>query len=118
MNYNFSNNQPIYLQIVRQLEREIISGARSPGDRVESVRELAIKIKVNPNTVQRALTELENKEISETERTKGRFVTKNKTKILKLRDKYFHQKTEEYLKEMKNLKIDKQEIINQIKENY
>ena len=49
MNYNFSNNQPIYLQIVRQLEREIISGARSPGDRVESVRELAIKIKVNPN---------------------------------------------------------------------
>ena len=118
MNYSFNNNSPIYLQIVEIIEREIISGARSPGEIVESVRELAAKLRVNPNTVQKALVELEEKGLVETERTSGRFVTKNENKLVKLREKYFKEKTENYLSEMKKIKIEQAKIIDFIKNNY
>ena len=88
MNSSFNNTKPIYLQIIEKIEIEIISGARSPGERIESVRELATKLKVNPNTIQRALSELETKKLVETERTNGRFVTKNEAKLKKLKEKY------------------------------
>ena len=110
MNYVFNNNQPIYLQIIEQLESEIISGARSPGERIESVRDLALKLRVNPNTVQRALSELEAEKLVETERTNGRYVTKNELKIKKLKEKYYKEKTKEYLNEMKKIGIEIIEI--------
>ena len=118
MNYNFNNNLPIYLQIVELIEREVISGARSPGERIESVRELAVKLRVNPNTVQRALVELEEKGLIETERTSGRFITKNENKIIKFKEKYFKEKTKNYLSEMKKINIEKKEIIEFIKNNF
>ena len=118
MNYNFNNSSPIYLQIVEIIEQEIISGARSPGERVESVRELAGKLRVNPNTAQRALVELEEKGLVETERTSGRFVTKKENKLTKLREKYFKEKTERYLEEMKKIKVEQKEIVDFIKNNF
>ena len=110
MNYSFNNTKPIYLQIIEKIEIEIISGARSPGERIESVRELAAKLKVNPNTIQRALSELETKKLVETERTNGRFVTKNEAKLKKLKEKYFKEKTKEYILEMEKIGIKITEI--------
>ncbi len=72
---SFENNVPIYLQLVERIRFQIISGALSPGERVLSVREWALLEKVNPNTMQKALSELEAMGLIQTERTNGKFVT-------------------------------------------
>ena len=73
MNFIFDNDRPIYIQLVEQLEIFIISGKISPGERLPSVRDLALKTRVNPNTMQKALTELENLKLIYTERTNYMF---------------------------------------------
>lgn len=75
MAYIFDNDRPIYIQLVEKLELEIVSGKLKPGERIASVRELALTTKVNPNTMQKALSELENRGLVYTERTNGKFVT-------------------------------------------
>lgn len=65
----FNNSVPIYLQIVSEIKKQIISGKLIPGERIPSVRELALTYKVNPNTMQKALIELEENGLIKTERT-------------------------------------------------
>ncbi len=77
MDWKFMDGMPIYTQIVDQLTASIASGAYKPGDRMPSVRDLATDAGVNPNTMQRALGELERRGILYTERTSGRFVTQD-----------------------------------------
>lgn len=115
MNFNFDNNRPIYIQLVEQLEMFIISGQISPGERLPSVRELALKTKVNPNTMQKALIELEDIGLIYTERTNGKFVTKDKKIIDSYREKYAKEKSLEYLSDMKNLRFSNEEIVNYLK---
>ena len=86
MNFKFDNNIPIYIQLVEYLKNYIISGKFSPGERLLSVRELALQSKVNPNTMQRALSELESLGLVYTERTSGRFVTTDKELINKYKE--------------------------------
>lgn len=83
----FNPAQPIYLQIADEFRRQILSGCRPPGSRVESVRELAQAMGVNPNTVQRALTELEREHLIRTERTAGRTVTADSFRIGLIRER-------------------------------
>lgn len=115
MEFRFDNNQPIYIQLVEQLRIYIISGKISPGDRLPSVRDLAIKAKVNPNTMQRALSELEDDKLISTERTNGKFVTTNVRLIQKFRDKSASIKTKTYLKQMAELGFNRDEIIKYLK---
>ena len=75
----------IYRQIIEYFELEIASGRLNAGDRIESIRALALFFKVNPNTVQKALNELERDGLIETDRTNGKFVTDKKDIIKKLR---------------------------------
>ena len=91
MKFDFDNNIPIYIQLVEQLKISIISGKLKSGDRLPSVRDLALQTKVNPNTMQKALVELENLKLIYTERTNGKFVT-NDQKII---DKYKKQYADE-----------------------
>ena len=77
MNYDFESDRPIYIQLVEKLRTQIVSGELKKGEKMQSVRELAINAKVNPNTMQRALAELENEGLLYTERTSGRYVTTN-----------------------------------------
>lgn len=72
---SFENNVPIYLQLVERIRFKIISGKLKPGERVLSVREWALLERVNPNTMQKALAELESMGLIQTERTNGKFVT-------------------------------------------
>ena len=83
----FDTGEPIYVQIAEKFRRQILSGRRSPGSRVESVRDLAQELGVNPNTVQRALTELERERLICTERTAGRTVTSDSFRIGLAREK-------------------------------
>lgn len=91
MEFNFDNDRPIYIQLVDSLKKYIISGKIKPGDRLPSVRDLALMIKVNPNTIQRALSELEDASLIYTERTNGKFVTCDKE--INPNNKIFDKKT-------------------------
>lgn len=111
----FNNSVPIYLQIISEIKKQIISGKLIPGERIPSVRELALTYKVNPNTMQKALIELEENGLIKTERTNGKFVTEDEKIINKIKNDYADNLTQNYLSEMISLGITKQEIKERIK---
>ena len=111
----FNNSVPIYLQIVSEIKKQIVSGKLIPGERIPSVRELALTYKVNPNTMQKALIELEENGLIKTERTNGKFVTEDENIINKIKNDYEDNLTQNYLSEMISLGINKQEIKERIK---
>lgn len=116
LNFNFDNERPIYIQIVEQLEVMIISGKLPPSSKLPSVRELAAKARVNPNTIQRALLELERKNLIYTERTNGKFVSKNLARLVDSREEYIKNRIAEFVIEMHTLGLDERELIRIIKE--
>ena len=116
MNFKFDNNIPIYIQLVEQLKIYIISGKILPGDRLPSVRDLALDSKVNPNTMQKALTELEEQKLIYTERTNGKYITEDKELIEKIRKEYADELTKKYLSNMESIGINKQQSIKYLKE--
>ena len=81
MTWSFTPDRPIYLQLQERLKLSIVSGKYPPGDKLPAVRDLALDAAVNPNTVQRALTELEREGLVFSQRTSGRFVTEDKDVI-------------------------------------
>lgn len=115
MNFNFSNDRPIYIQLLEQLQVFIVSGKIKTGEKLPSVRDLAFKSKVNPNTVQKALQELENIGLIYTERTNGKFVTKNQKLIDKYKEKFAYDTSAAYLKSMNELGYSKKETINYLR---
>lgn len=88
MTWKFDNDKPIYLQLVEELKLKIISNELSAGSKLPSVREFAAEAGVNPNTMQRALAELEGQQLVFTKRTSGRFVTEDDAYIQTLRQDY------------------------------
>lgn len=110
MNYNFDNNIPIYLQLVSLIKNDIIKGTLSPGEKLPSIRDLAITYKVNPNTVSKALSELENISLIYTERTNGKYVSSDISLINKYKEEYAASLTEEYINKMINLGYNKEEV--------
>lgn len=103
MHWVFSPDTPIYLQVVRQLEQMIASGMLAPGERLLSVREFASQANVNPNTMQKAFAELENRGIVYSRRTSGRFITDDPERISKLREELAEKEIAAFLGAMKRL---------------
>ena len=114
MEWNFRNDQPIYSQLTQRLTEAIVSGIYAPGEKLPSVRELALEAGVNPNTVQRALTELEREGLVFSQRTAGRFVTENENMIVNAKLRIADERVSEFLCSMKTLGCGKQEIISLI----
>lgn len=112
MKIEFDNNIPIYIQLVEQLKIYIISGNIEPGKKLPSVRELAIETKVNPNTMQKALIELENQKLIYTERTNGKYATNDKNLIDKLKKEYANNLSNKYFTSMEKIGFSKEETIN------
>ena len=100
MDYIFDNERPIYIQLVEKLRLEIVSGKLKQGERLPSVRELALIVRVNPNTMQKALVELENEGLVYTERTNGKFVTTDIKLIEKVKKELAKEKITKYLNDM------------------
>ena len=102
MDWNFKNGIPIYSQIVDEMTMRIASGIYEPGEKLPSVRDLAMDAGVNPNTMQRALAELERRGLVYSERTSGRFVTKEEAVLKSLHEelakKYFQELAEKLRK--------------------
>ena len=116
VDYIFDNERPIYLQLVEKLRIEIVSGNLKQGERLPSVRELALIARVNPNTMQKALVELESEGLVYTERTNGKFVTEDKKLIEKVKKELAKEKVNNYLKDMKNIGIDTDEAIKYLQD--
>lgn len=111
----FKPNIPIYLQIIDEIKKQIISGELHPGDKLDSVRDLALKYGVNPNTVQRALAQLETELLLRSERTTGRFIRDDEEVIQKLKIEIADLTCDEFLNEMHGFGLADDEIIKGIK---
>ena len=107
MDFVFDNNIPIYIQLLEYLKIYLISGVFKSGDRLPSVREFATTFKVNPNTMQKALSELESMKLIYTERTNGKYVTKDTELIKKLKDEYAMELAKSYFQGMKRIGLGK-----------
>ena len=103
MDFNFDNERPIYIQLLDKLRLSIVSGYYALGSRLPSVRELALVAKINPNTVQKALTELENEKLIYTERTNGKYVTKDEKLLLKVKKEKAKNISDNYLSDMNKI---------------
>ena len=115
MSYSFTNAQPIFEQIIEYLVVEIANGKHEKDGRVPSVRDYALLFGVNPNTVQRALTELEREGILYSKRGDGRFIG-NINKAILTCEKIANQKAKVYVQEMKKLGFTADKIVNLTKE--
>lgn len=116
MDYIFDNDRPIYIQLVELIRIEIVSGKFKKGQKIPSVRELALIMKVNPNTMQKALVELENENLIYTERTNGKYVTEDEKLIEKVKKELAQEKVNNYLNSMKNIGINYDSAVRYLQE--
>ena len=116
MEYQFTNDKPIYLQLMDVFKVAIVSGELPKGARLDSVRDLAIVAKVNPNTMQKALSELERIGLVRTERTSGRFITDDEELILTMKNEIAENEIKAFLEKMKKMGITKEAVVKLISE--
>lgn len=109
MQWEFNSDRAIYAQIIEQMKLFIVSGELKPGDKVPSVRELASEAGVNPNTMQKALSELERSGLLFANRTSGRFITEDDTMIQNIKEELAKENIENFLKNMKKIGFDKKQ---------
>lgn len=111
MNVTFDNNIPIYLQVLEYIKIYIMSGVFKCGEKLPSAREFSNSFKVNPNTMQKALAELESLNLIYTERTNGKYVTKDVRVVEKLKDEYALTLAKSYFEGMKRIGLGKADSI-------
>ncbi|MBR2763564.1 MAG: GntR family transcriptional regulator [Lactococcus sp.] len=107
----FKADQPIYLQIMSLIQNKIVSGELKKGDKIPAVRSLALDLSTNPNTVQRALSELEREEIVFSKRGLGRFVTEDDDKIKALKDSEITHLIDNFMTDMQALGLSQEKIL-------
>ena len=117
MSWNFKDDRPIYLQIMEQIQLKIISGIYKAGDKLPSVRDLAVEAAVNPNTMQKALTELEREGLVYSQRTSGRFITEDNKMIKNLQEKIAEDIISNFLISMKKIGYGNEEILSILEKN-
>lgn len=103
MPWELLSDRPIYAQLVEQVELRILTGTYPPGSRLPSVRDMAQEAAVNPNTMQRALVQLEEAGLLVTQRTSGRSVTEDTQMITQARERLAREKIKQFLENMRKL---------------
>lgn len=116
MQWNLSNDRPIYLQLVEQIKYKIIAGEFKPGDKLPSIREFASQVSVNPNTMQKALSELERENLIYTNRTSGKFISEDDEMIKKIRKEIVQDEVEKFLDNMTKLGFTRKETVEIFKD--
>lgn len=117
MNWNFRNDLPIYSQLIEQIKLAIVSGVYSPGERLKSVRDMATEAGVNPNTMQRALQELEREGMVYSQRTAGRFVTEDLMLINSAKKALAKSQIKDFIESMTKLGYHRDEIVSLLDES-
>ena len=116
MPWDLSNDRPIYLQLMERIQQDIVSGFYSPGDRLPSVRDLALEAAVNPNTMQKALSELERSGLVYSQRTSGRFITEDETMLKQLKSQLAEEHIRDFFEKMRQLGFQTEETLALIQE--
>ncbi len=111
MAWNLDSDRPIYAQIVEKLQMQIVSGYYRPGDKLPSVRDLATQACVNPNTMQKAFSELERSGLILTQRTSGRLVTEDIDMIKQVQTSLAREQIKVFMEKMRELGFNREEII-------
>lgn len=117
MKWIFSDDLPIYSQLIEQIKAGIVSGAFPPGSKLASVRDLASEAGVNPNTMQRALSELERDGLVASQRTTGRFVTEDLKMIEEVRKDMAEKHIRTFLDAILPLGFNKEEVLELLKQD-
>ena len=115
MRWDIKEGIPIYTQLVQQIRTGIASGEYSPGSRLPSVRDMAMEAGVNPNTMQRALAELERDGLVFTVRTSGRFITEDSKLLAGLRSDLAAEHIGGMFEQLKKLGMDDREIVRSVR---
>ena len=111
MSEQFDSSRPIYAQLVERLKARILAGTYQPGGHLDSVRDLAAAAGVNPNTMQRALAELEREQLVFSQRTAGRFVTEDSEMIQTIKQELAQQQLAQFFQAMAKLGYARAEIV-------
>ena len=114
MDYRFNDNIPIYIQLVEMIKTDIVSGKYQPGDKLPAVRDMAMELGVNPNTVQRAFSELEREDLVKSDRTNGRYVTEDKKRIKELLKVLSEKYIDELFEKLNSLGMSDGQIVKMI----
>ena len=115
MAYVFDNNIPLYLQVIDIIKKKIVAGVYQPGQQLEPVRALAFEYEINPNTIHRALQDLENQNLVFSQRNCGRFVRDNLDLIKEERYKMSQVLIRESIEALYSLGFDKEDIVEAYK---
>ncbi|RIX59438.1 GntR family transcriptional regulator [Paenibacillus nanensis] len=116
MTIEFDNNAPIYIQIMNYIKKQIVIGKLGPGDKIESVRDLASELQINPNTIQRTFQELEREGIVETKRGLGRYVTDEESTIMQIKKEMAAELLDRFVNGMKELGFAEGDIVSLVSE--
>ena len=116
MPWNLDSDRPIFIQIIEKIQMDIISGVYKPGDKLPSVRELAAEASVNPNTMQKALSELERTGLVYSQRTCGRFITEDTKMIDDIKSEMAREIISQFLENMQKLGFQKDEAVSLMKQ--
>ncbi len=116
MEWEFKKGVPIYMQIIEKIEFDLLSGKYKAGDKLPSVRDLAMEAGVNPNTMQKAFSEMERRELIYTERTTGRFVTTDESRIHGLKVELSEKYVDDFFEILHSLGFTDEEIVEIVKE--
>ena len=116
MPWNLDSDRPIFIQIIEKIQMDIISGVYKPGDKLPSVRELAAEASVNPNTMQKALSELERTGLVYSQRTSGRFITEDTKMIDDIKSEMAREIISQFLENMQKLGFQKDETVSLMKQ--
>lgn len=112
MPWNLKSDRPIYTQLIEQIELMIVSGVYPVGSKLPSVRDMAADAAVNPNTMQRALSQLESEGLLFSQRTSGRFVTEDGDKIMQVKKSFAVEVIREFLSKMNQLGYDREQTLS------
>ena len=113
----FKDNIPIYLQIEQYLYRQIALGKMKAGEKIPSVRKLALELTVNVNTVQRALQEMNTQGILYTKRGEGNFVTEDTELLSKTKQSLINNELDEFVQNMEKLGVKKDKLVSTLTEH-
>ena len=111
MAWDLNSERPIYAQIIEKVMFDIVSGHYKPGEKLPSVRDLASEASVNPNTMQKALSELENSGLVYSQRTSGRFITEDNSMIQNAQKELAKAEITQFMQKMDNLGLTREETI-------
>ena len=114
MTWQFTDDRPIYIQLMEQIQLKIICGQYKVGEKLPSVRDLASEAAVNPNTMQKALSELERIGLVFSQRTSGRFITEDSNMVENMRKDLAREQIEKFLSNMEKIGFNKKEAIDLI----